>query len=66
VFAAELSRIEQEHLPIPHVERVSSVLAPLIGQLGYQRAQHGQVSDALTLDANYVRRTDAEVYAKRP
>jgi tRNA threonylcarbamoyladenosine biosynthesis protein TsaB len=64
-FAAELSRIEQEHLPVPHVERVSSVLAPLIGQLGYQRAQHGQVSDALTLDANYVRRTDAEVYAKR-
>jgi hypothetical protein len=65
VFAAELSRIEKEHLPAPHVERVSSVLAPLIGQLGYRRAQLGQVSDALTLDANYVRRTDAEAYAKR-
>ena len=50
---------------MPHVERVSSVLAPLIGQLGFRRAQRGQVSDALTLDANYVRRTDAEVYAKR-
>jgi hypothetical protein len=41
------------------------VLAPLIGQLGYRRALRGEVSDALTLDANYVRRTDAEEYAKR-
>jgi tRNA threonylcarbamoyladenosine biosynthesis protein TsaB len=65
VLDSDLSRIEKEHLPAPHVERVSTVLAPLIGQLGYRRAQRGQVSDALTLDANYVRRTDAEVYAKR-
>jgi hypothetical protein len=65
VLDSELSRIEKEHLPVPHVERVSSVLAPLIGQLGYRRALRGEVSDALTLDANYVRRTDAEEYAKR-
>jgi tRNA threonylcarbamoyladenosine biosynthesis protein TsaB len=65
VFAGELSRIEKEHLPVPHIERVSSVLAPSIGQLGYRQALRGQVSDALSLDANYVRRTDAEVYAKR-
>jgi tRNA threonylcarbamoyladenosine biosynthesis protein TsaB len=48
------------------VEQVSSVLAPLIGQLGYQRAQQGQLSDALSLDANYVRRTDAELHWKIP
>lgn len=65
-LSGAFSRCEMEHLPVPHVERASSVLAPLIGQLGYQRAQRGEVSDALTLDANYVRRTDAEVYAKRP
>jgi tRNA threonylcarbamoyladenosine biosynthesis protein TsaB len=60
-----LSRIEMERLPLPRVERVSSVLAPAIGQLGYLRAKAGNVADALTLDANYIRRTDAEVHAKR-
>jgi hypothetical protein len=50
----------------PSVEQVSSVLAPLIGQLGYKRAQRGQLSDALSLDANYVRRTDAELHWKLP
>ena len=40
---------------------VSSVLAPSIGRLAHARASHGDVSDALTLDANYVRRTDAEM-----
>jgi tRNA threonylcarbamoyladenosine biosynthesis protein TsaB len=65
VLSEALSRIEMEHPPIPRVERVSSVLAPVIGQLGYGRAKVGAVADALTLDANYIRRTDAEVYAKR-
>jgi tRNA threonylcarbamoyladenosine biosynthesis protein TsaB len=66
VLSAALSRLETERLPVPHIERVPMVLAPAIGLLGYQRAQRGDVSDALTLDANYVRRSDAEVYAKRP
>jgi tRNA threonylcarbamoyladenosine biosynthesis protein TsaB len=65
VLNGALSRIEMERLPLPRVERVSSVLAPVIGQLGYRRAKGGDVSDALTLDANYIRRTDAEVHAKR-
>lgn len=43
------------------IETVSSVLAPFIGQIGYARALRGEVSDALALDANYVRRTDAEM-----
>ena len=46
------------------VEGVSAVLAPLIGQLGFQRAQRGDLADPLTLDANYVRRTDAELHWK--
>jgi tRNA threonylcarbamoyladenosine biosynthesis protein TsaB len=65
VLSGALSRIEMEHLQLPPIERVSSVLAPAIGQLGYLRAQRGVVSDALTLDANYIRRTDAEAHAKR-
>jgi tRNA threonylcarbamoyladenosine biosynthesis protein TsaB len=65
VLAGALSRIEMEHLPLPFVERVSNVLAPVIGQIGYRRAQSGNVSDALTLDANYIRRTDAEVHANK-
>jgi tRNA threonylcarbamoyl adenosine modification protein YeaZ len=40
---------------------VSSVLAPSIGRIAHARASRGAVSDALTLDANYVRRTDAEM-----
>jgi tRNA threonylcarbamoyl adenosine modification protein YeaZ len=40
---------------------VSSVLAPSIGRIAHARGLRGEVSDALTLDANYVRRTDAEM-----
>jgi tRNA threonylcarbamoyladenosine biosynthesis protein TsaB len=43
------------------VESVSSLLAGTIGRLGYRRAARGESSDALGLDANYVRRPDAEV-----
>ena len=43
------------------VEPASAVLAPFIGQLGFRQAQRGALADPLTLDANYVRRTDAEL-----
>jgi tRNA threonylcarbamoyladenosine biosynthesis protein TsaB len=46
------------------VEPASSVLAPFIGQLGFRQAQRGVLADPLTLDANYVRRTDAELHWK--
>jgi tRNA threonylcarbamoyladenosine biosynthesis protein TsaB len=45
-------------------ERVSAVLAPVIGQLARARALHGDTVDALALDANYVRRSDAELHRK--
>jgi tRNA threonylcarbamoyladenosine biosynthesis protein TsaB len=57
VISDALSRIETAQ---PRVERVSNVLAPLIGQLGFRDAQRGKLFDALSLDANYVRRSDAE------
>lgn len=43
------------------VERVSTVLAPVIGQLGLERALRGDIVDSLHLDANYIRRCDAEL-----
>jgi tRNA threonylcarbamoyladenosine biosynthesis protein TsaB len=48
------------------VEQVSGILAPQVGQLGYLRAQRGDLLDALTLDANYIRRSDAELHLKGP
>jgi len=42
------------------IERVSTVLAPVIGQLGMERALRGEIVDSLHLDANYIRRCDAE------
>lgn len=46
------------------IEPASAVLAPFIGQLGFRQAQRGELADPLTLDANYVRRTDAELHWK--
>ena len=45
-------------------ETVSWVLAPVIGRLAYRAAQRGETANALTLDANYVRRSDAELHWK--
>jgi tRNA threonylcarbamoyladenosine biosynthesis protein TsaB len=50
----------------PRVEEVSAMLAPQIGRIGYQRAQRGDLVDSLALDANYVRRSDAELHWKAP
>jgi tRNA threonylcarbamoyladenosine biosynthesis protein TsaB len=46
------------------IQPVSAILAPAIGRIGYASAKRGEVSDALTLDANYVRRSDAELQLK--
>jgi tRNA threonylcarbamoyladenosine biosynthesis protein TsaB len=48
------------------VEQVSAILAPAVGRLGHLHAQRGELADALSLDANYVRRSDAELHLKGP
>jgi len=48
-------------LPGARIEQVSASLAPMIGLLGFDRANRGDLVDALGLDANYIRRSDAEV-----
>jgi tRNA A37 threonylcarbamoyladenosine modification protein TsaB len=51
-------------LPDVQIESVSAILAPVVGTLGFQQARHGELQDALTLDANYIRRSDAELFWK--
>jgi tRNA threonylcarbamoyladenosine biosynthesis protein TsaB len=46
------------------VQFVSALLAPVIGRIGYQRMLENRLTTALTLDANYVRRSDAELLWK--
>jgi len=46
------------------IESVSSVRAPMIGWLGLAALAEGRFTDALALDANYVRRPDAEIFWK--
>ncbi len=48
------------------VQEISPLLAPRIGQIGYRLALQNQLTDALSLDANYVRRSDAEIFWKGP
>ncbi len=52
--------------PVPgvRVEQADPALAPAIGRAGHARAQRGELVDAVTLDAHYVRRSDAEVLWK--
>lgn len=46
------------------IESVSSARAPMIGRLGLVLLAQGRFTDALALDANYVRRPDAELFWK--
>src|SRR5260370_18476729 len=48
-------------LPGARIEQVSASLAPIIGLLAFDRANRGNLVDALGLDANSIRRADAEV-----
>lgn len=48
------------------VDEVSSILAPSVGRLGFLRAKFGRLTNSLSLDANYIRRSDAELHLKVP
>ncbi|MGC1416169.1 MAG: tRNA (adenosine(37)-N6)-threonylcarbamoyltransferase complex dimerization subunit type 1 TsaB [Candidatus Acidiferrum sp.] len=48
------------------IQASTSLLAPAIARLGRRRALEGRLTDALALDAEYVRRSDAEVSWKGP
>ena len=46
------------------VQLSTTVLAPAIGKIGRAKALEGRLTDALALDADYIRRPDAEVFWK--
>jgi len=46
------------------IEASTKVLAPVIGRIGRRRSFERRLTDALQLDAEYVRRPDAEVFWK--
>lgn len=46
------------------IKTVPSELAPVIARMGAKRFAAGEFTDALRLDANYVRRSDAEIFWK--
>jgi len=48
-------------LPGARLEQVPEGLAATIGLLAFDRSDGGDLADPLTLDANYIRRSDAEV-----
>lgn len=48
------------------IQHVPCILAPLIGKMAFHRALNGNVLDALSVDANYVRRSYVEVFQKGP
>jgi tRNA threonylcarbamoyladenosine biosynthesis protein TsaB len=48
------------------VTMVKAGVASLIGELAEEKAARGEFTDVLQLDANYVRRSDAEIYWKGP
>jgi len=55
----------QETLPAgAEIIKGPRALAGAIGQIAWQRLQRGEVTDPALLDANYVRRSDAELFWK--
>jgi tRNA threonylcarbamoyladenosine biosynthesis protein TsaB len=46
--------------------RCSGDLASVVGEAAEERARNGEFTDPLLLDANYVRRSDAEIFWKGP
>jgi tRNA threonylcarbamoyladenosine biosynthesis protein TsaB len=46
------------------IEKVGAPFATYLGQIAFCRFEDGKTTDALSLDANYVRRSDAEIFWK--
>jgi tRNA threonylcarbamoyladenosine biosynthesis protein TsaB len=47
------------------VEQVTEPRADVIARLGWEKIQLGEIAPADALEANYIRRSDAEIFAKR-
>jgi tRNA threonylcarbamoyladenosine biosynthesis protein TsaB len=60
-FAPALAGTHFEAAPVTIVPRA---LAAAVGRIAYAQLRAGQVQDAAAIDANYVRRSDAELFWK--
>jgi tRNA threonylcarbamoyladenosine biosynthesis protein TsaB len=47
-----------------HVEQIDYPRSDMIARLGWERIQRGQTVTPTELEANYIRRTDAEIFSK--
>jgi tRNA threonylcarbamoyladenosine biosynthesis protein TsaB len=54
--------ISGDDLPIPNLLRAPRALAHVIAAIAAERLERGQACDPAALDANYVRRSDAELF----
>jgi tRNA threonylcarbamoyladenosine biosynthesis protein TsaB len=61
-----LSGWESEAAKGSELHAIEGGVASLIGELAEEKAARGEFTDVLQLDANYVRRSDAEIYWKGP
>jgi len=59
---ATITELCRFHTQVTHVERPQ---ADAIAQVGALKIESGQTSTAEALDANYIRRSDAEIFAKK-
>ena len=63
-LAAKIRTNETSRAAICKFQSASAALAPVIARLAVARAVRGEFTDALRLDANYIRRSDAELLWK--
>jgi tRNA threonylcarbamoyladenosine biosynthesis protein TsaB len=54
---------EALRVTLPGVRLVAPVLADQIGRLGLHKLLRGETVDAATIDVNYIRRSDAEIFS---
>jgi len=63
-LTAKIASKEESHPVSCKFQSASVVLAPIIARLAMARAVQGEFTDPLRLDANYIRRSDAELLWK--
>jgi len=60
VLSSAMGELDKANAAAVAIEAVPNILAPAVGLLARRRAGSGAYDNSLTVDANYVRRSDAE------
>ena len=56
--------VSAEELPVARLVKAPPTLAPAVARIAAERLKRGEACDPAALDANYVRRSDAELFWK--